>query len=222
MLHSAMTSAGYTQTRLAEELGVSPMSVSRWVRGEQSLPAKRARDIERILGLPHRALEVMETAPVPDFDARTAPTVLAWLLAEDSLGGHMGETLDGRIDAVAHRVGVRPPEVLAWAKGDRRIPLDKALVLMAECWPGMNPVVLRSQVAVPVDEAESVSKALEGAPRPLTYQSVLETLREASKRYSENPWAESSPDDVARKLDNGMDIPDALRARVETITEERL
>jgi transcriptional regulator with XRE-family HTH domain len=100
VLKTARNEAGWTQSRLAEKLGVTQAYLSLMESGGRRVPPQLARRVARLLDLPPTVLPV-DTAPA----AKRAPTN-EWLEAQLARLGYPGYAYRPRRGAVHHPMGV--------------------------------------------------------------------------------------------------------------------
>ena len=73
----------FTQKELSEELGVSPVTVSRWVHGKSTPDSGTARKIAEILDVSLDFLYAMKDSPIPENRKGFDPSDPNWRQRED-------------------------------------------------------------------------------------------------------------------------------------------
>ena len=181
-LKEAIARSGWSQQDLADVLGVSRVSVSRWVNGHEPVPRSRASTLRRFVGDFEAEMTEEDLLVKPDPHV----TFFGWWL--DRFGDHLGETWKQRVEAFAASSEVDPFLVQEWADGKSLIP-SFCISALKRAWPGMNLLAFQWEVGEYIDEPYAVQLALReaAAGKPQTFKDVRETLREVQKRYLKNP-----------------------------------
>ena len=196
--------SGLTQKEVAERIGVSPVSVHKWVTRKAPIPPDRARALEVVLRVPDGTLSSMETGGPKG----KTHTVFAFLLDELVEG-----EWDDKVKTAAEASGYSVPEVLSWVTGARRIPVTAARDIMGSMLPGLNPAVLTNEVAEYADESVALDAALDALSADTTFVEALARLQDAAVKFATFPYVERSKRMLFAMLDDGRSIPQALKDR---------
>lgn len=207
-LKEAIAESSWTQAELADLLGVSRVSLSKWVNGHEPVPRSRDAELRRFVG--DFLVEVTDEDRLVKPDPHV--TFFGWYL--DKFGGHLGTPWKDRVETLAKAGNVEPHEVQAWAEGRRLIPLSQVPTLK-RAWPGMNLLPFQFEMGEDLDEAYAVRLALNEveAGRPGTFARAIDELRDIELRFKKDPtirneqavklalWRESDGDEQAGMLD---------------------
>ena len=147
-----------TQAELAKAAGVTGQTVWLWCNDRLSLSQSRAEQVAEFFAWPVETFESMISEKAherPHFEFGEPKTMLGWVLQNVwSDGSRDGYHL--AVESLAETTGTSFYDVVAWADGYRKIPLDAAASLKTLKF---NPALFRYEVEVvePQSQGDAVS-----------------------------------------------------------------
>ena len=216
-LKTLLAANAITQAAFASAIGVTNQTVWLWCNDKLSLSQSRAEQVATVLDARPEDFDSMISEKAhaqPHFKFGEPKTMLGWVLQNVWSDG----TRDGyhlAVESLAETTGTSFYDVVAWANGDRKIPLEAALRMKDLKF---NPALFCYEVEVVEQktEAEAVAVALKTLVAPPTFAQAKIYLG-----FWEGEWRDNSLDavteaNVGDHLDNGEQLNDYLWERAES------
>lgn len=210
-LREALESAGTTQHEVAEAIGVATNTVYYWASGKKPLPAERAVQIAKLLGVDKSVFRPMLSGQGrgASVQRREPVTMLDWVVQNLFIEG-AAVNYRPVVERMAEVAGVSIFEVRDWLAGVYPIPVEVAQAWAERLWLGFNPKVLAFEVERPPGaERLAVAAALSEMAGRL-WDSFGDAFAELEGFKEDFAYSKPDPDEMAALLDNGRPSPEKL------------